>query len=44
VTASAEQGESFLAAPTGTAAAVVGAGASFGEGKAARVYIVRRSM
>ena len=41
VTASAEQGESFLAAPTGTAAAVVGAGASFGEGKAARVYIVR---
>ena len=41
VTASAEQGESFLAAPTGTAASVVGAGASFGEGKAARVYIVR---
>ena len=41
VTASAEQGESFLAAPTGTPSAVVGAGASFGEGKAARVYIVR---
>jgi len=41
VTASAEQGESFLAAPSGSASAVVGAGASFGEGKAARVYIVR---
>jgi signal transduction histidine kinase len=41
VTASAEQGESFLAAPSGTASAVVGAGASFGEGKGARVYIVR---
>jgi PAS domain-containing protein len=41
VTASAEQGESFLAAPTGTASAIVGAAASFGEGKAARVYIVR---
>jgi signal transduction histidine kinase len=41
VTASTEQGESFLAAPPGTASAVVGAGASFGEGKAARVYIVR---
>ena len=41
VTASAEQGESFLAAPTGTASAVVGAEASFGEGKEARVYIVR---
>ena len=41
VTASAEQGESFLAAPPGTTYAVVGAGASFGEGKAARVFIVR---
>jgi signal transduction histidine kinase len=41
VTASSEQGESFLAAPPGTPSAVVGAGASFGEGKAGRVYIVR---
>jgi signal transduction histidine kinase len=41
VTASAEQGENFLAAPPGTAFAVVGAGASFGAGKAARVFIVR---
>lgn len=41
VTASTEQGESFLIAPAGTASAVLGAGASFGEGKAARVFIVR---
>lgn len=41
VTASTEQGESFLTAPAGTASAVLGAGASFGEGKAARVFIVR---
>jgi signal transduction histidine kinase len=41
VTASAEQGESFLAAPTGSANAVLGAAASFGEGKGERVFIVR---
>ena len=41
VTASTEQGESFLAAPPGSPFAVLGAGASFGEGKEARVYIVR---
>ena len=41
VTASAEQGESFLAIPTGSAAAVLGAGASYGEGNVGRVYIVR---
>jgi signal transduction histidine kinase len=41
VTASAEQGESFLAAPTGSANAVLGAAASFGEGTGERVYTVR---
>ena len=41
VTASAEQGESFLAAPVGAPFALVGAVASFGEGKAARIFIVR---
>jgi signal transduction histidine kinase len=41
VTASAEQGESFLAAPTGSANAVLGAVANFGESKDERVYIVR---
>jgi signal transduction histidine kinase len=41
VTASAEQGESFLASPAGAPFAVVGAVASFGEGKATRVFIVR---
>lgn len=41
VTASAEQGESFLAAPAGTQLAMVGAVAGFGEGKTTQVFVVR---
>ena len=41
VTASDEQGESFLASPARAAFAVLGAVASFGEDKATRVFIVR---